>query len=225
MIRINKLRLKNFKSFKKATIPIARGFTVIAGSNGSGKSNILDAIMFAFGITSLKMLRASKLVDLVNHDATENYAIVEMELSGENKNYLISRTVDKKGKSVYRIDGKRCMLNEVTSLLNDLGVRADGYNIVMQGDITRIIEMNPVQRREIIDDIAGLSEFEEKKEEAIKELNKVDAKIKEVKIVLNERTAYLEQLEQEREAALEFQKLSKEEQSTKATLLDLQIKK
>ncbi|PJA21452.1 MAG: chromosome segregation protein SMC, partial [Candidatus Diapherotrites archaeon CG_4_10_14_0_2_um_filter_31_5] len=163
-VRIGKLRLKNFKSFKQAVIPFSKGFTTIAGSNGSGKSNILDAIMFVLGMTSLKMMRASKLVDLVNNEAKESYGLVEVELNQPDKKYLLSRTIDKQGKSVYRIDSKRATLNETISLLTELGVSATGYNIVVQGDVTKIIEMNPGQRREIIDDLAGLSEFDHKKD-------------------------------------------------------------
>ncbi|MEW6295897.1 MAG: AAA family ATPase [Candidatus Diapherotrites archaeon] len=225
MATIAKLRLKNFKSFNKALIPFSQGFTSIAGSNGSGKSNILDALMFVLGITSLKTLRASKLTDLVNHNATEGYALVEIELQNKENNYMLSREIDKKGVSVFRLNGKRSTLNEANSLLNELGIRADGYNIVVQGDITRIIEMNAVERREIIDDLAGLREYDEKKGEALKELDKVDQKIKEVTIVLKERESYLEEIKKEREAALEHQKLSAELQQTKATLLDSEIKK
>src|SRR3989338_5816830 len=121
MLRLGKMRLKNFKSFKKAEISLHHGFTAIAGANASGKSNILAALLFVLGATSLKMLRASKLTDLVNHDASEDYALVEIEIDDNDKKYLISRTVDTRGQSVVRLDGKRKTLNEVTSLLMELG--------------------------------------------------------------------------------------------------------
>ncbi len=225
MVKISRLRLKNFKSFRKAFIPFNKGFTAIAGSNGSGKSNIMDAIMFVFGSTSLKTLRASRLKELVNNSAEDGYANVEAELAGQDKNYLLSRSIDGEGKSVYRLDGKRVAMNEATALLTELGVRADGYNIVMQGDVTKIIEMSELQRREIIDDLAGLKEFDEKKGEALKELEKVDRKIREVEIVLKERGAYLEQLEQEKEAAIEFRGLEKELLQSKASIIFKEAKK
>ncbi|MFH1664158.1 MAG: AAA family ATPase [archaeon] len=224
-VKIGKLRLKNFKSFRKAVIPFSKGFTTIAGSNGSGKSNILDAIMFVLGMTSLKMMRASKLVDLVNNDAKEDYALVEIELKQKDKNYVLSRTIDKQGKSVYRIEGKRSTLNETTSLLNELGISASGYNIVVQGDVTRIIEMNSTQRREIIDDLAGLTEFDEKKDESLKELEKVNTKTKEINIVLKERETYLDELEKEKKAATEHKELTKEFRQAKATIIRKEIKK
>ncbi|MBU0636333.1 AAA family ATPase, partial [Candidatus Micrarchaeota archaeon] len=225
MIQIKKLTLKNFKSFKKAEIPIARGFTAIVGSNGSGKSNILDALLFVLGISSLKALRASRMTDLVNNQTNENYAKVELELEDKEKQkkWMISRTVDKQGRAIVRLDDKRVALNEVTGLLEELGITATGHNIVVQGDITRIMEMNAIQRREMIDEVAGIREFDTKRTESFKELDKVDQKIKEVRIVLSERETYLEELSKEREAALEFNRMAEEIQKTKATLFKAEI--
>ena len=219
MTRLVKLSLKNFKSFKKAEIPISKGFTAIVGSNGSGKSNVLDALLFVLGITSLKTLRAGKLTDLVNNTAKENYAKVTLEITNDGKKYEISRMIDKLGKSVYRLDGRRTTLNETASLLLELGIDVTGHNIVTQGDITKIIEMSPIERREIIDSIAGLSEFDEKKAEAIKELNKVDSKIKEATIILNERNSFLEELEKEMTAAKEYNSLASELKRIKGTII------
>ncbi len=223
MAKLLKLRLKNFKSFKKAELPITDGFTAIVGSNGSGKSNILDAMLFVLGITSLKTLRAGKLTDLVNTDAKESYAKVDLNIKENNKEYEVSRMIDKQGKSVYRLDGKRTTLNEISSLLTELGIDVDGHNIVTQGDITKIIEMSPIERREVIDSVAGLSEFDEKKEEALKELDKVDSKIKEATIILNERNSFLTELQEDMAAAKEFNELEEEKKRTKSTVLSKEI--
>ena len=223
MTRLIKLSLKNFKSFKKAEIPISKGFTSIVGSNGSGKSNTLDALLFVLGITSLKTLRAGKLTDLVNTNAKENYAKVDLLIKDKDKQYEVSRMIDKQGKSIYRLDGKRTTLNEINSLLVELGIDVDGHNIVTQGDITKIIEMSPIQRREIIDSVAGLSEFDSKKEEAIKELDKVDLKIKEATIILNERNEFLTDLQEEMRAAKEYKELEEEKKRTKATIFEKEL--
>lgn len=225
-LTLTKLRMKNFKSFKNVSIPFTRGFTAIAGANGSGKSNIMDALLFALGETSLKSIRASRLTDLVYSGAPagENYAVVNLTLQGEKNAYEISRTIDKQGKSVYRLNEKRVTLSEVQNLLHELGLRVDGHNLVSQGDLMRIIDMNPVERRELIDEVAGLQEFEEKKNEAVKDLEKVDRKIKDVTIVLNERMAIIEQLGKERDVATRFKKLEKELRETKATILHTEAK-
>ena len=188
-------------------------------------SNVLDALLFAMGITSLRLLRASKLTELVNHDATEGYAKVELTLQDNNgKDLLVTRMVDRNGKSIYKIDEKRKTLNEIQSLLLELGVDPNGHNIVVQGDITRVIEMNAKQRRQVIEEVAGLSEFEEKKEEAIKKLEKVEQRVKDAQLILNEREAYLSQLEADRNNALKFNLLQSEMRQSKATILSEEIK-
>ncbi len=225
MIRIQKIRLRNFKSFRKAEIPVSNGFTAIVGSNGSGKSNILDAFLFVFGINSLKALRASRMTDLVNNQAKDDYAKVEIEVldDASQKPYIISRSIDTHGKSVMRLNDKRVTLNEVQGLLEEIGIKPFGHNIVVQGDITQIIEMNAIQRREMIDEVAGIREFDEKKAEAHKELERVDARIKEVRIVLSERVTQLEQLAKDREAAMRHRELQEELKKSKATLLKFEI--
>ncbi len=223
MTRLVKLTIKNFKSFKKAEIPISKGFTAIVGSNGSGKSNVLDALLFVLGITSLKTLRATKLTDLVNNNCKEGYAKVDILVKHNEKQYEISRMIDRQGKSVYRLDGKRTTLNEINSLLLELGIDITGHNIVTQGDITKIIEMSPMERRNIIDNIAGLSEFDQKKEEALKELEKVDSRIKEATIIMNERNSFLSELEEEMKAAKEFADLEKEKKRIKSTVIGREL--
>ncbi len=225
MVKLQKLVLKNFKSFRKAEIPFANGFSVIAGSNGSGKSNILDALMFVIGAMSMKMLRASRLTDLVNDSAAENYAKVDLSMKHNGTAFEISRMIDKRGSSVYRLNGEKKAMNEVTSFLRELGIRPDGHNIVVQGDITKIISMSAIERREIIDGLAGLAEFDAKKEESLKELEKVNGRIKEAGIVMKERETYLAELEKEKNAAMEFEQLAEEKRKSKATILFLEIEK
>src|SRR3989338_8730515 len=133
MTELVQLKLKNFKSFKKAVIPLKDGFTVIIGANGSGKSNILDAMMFVLGATSLKSLRVSKLTELVNSSSREDYAKVELTIKEKDKTYVVSRTIDKTGKSVFRLNDERKSMHEINELLNNLNVKGDSHNIATQG--------------------------------------------------------------------------------------------
>lgn len=222
MMELKELKLKNFKSFKKAKIPFKRGFTVIVGPNGSGKSNILDALLFVLGETSMKSLRASRITDLINNATQENYGKVELKIKKGKETTTISRTIDRKGKSICRINDERKSLSELTSLVSELGLR-NSYNFVAQGDVTRIIEMSPEQRRTIIDELAGIKEFELKREEAQKNLDKVNEKIKDVNLVLHERLTRLEELEKERKQAERYKELTERKDSIKATILKKEI--
>ena len=107
----------------------------------------------------------------------------------------------------------------------ELGVKSDGHNIVVQGDTTRVIEMSPVERRQIIDELAGLQEFDAKKEEALKELQKVDNRLRDAGIVLQERENYLEQIGKDKDAATEFENLQGESKKIKATIIFSEIEK
>lgn len=217
MAKIKTIKLKNFKSFKKGEIVIHPGLTIIVGPNGSGKSNIVDAISFVLGISSLKTIRAERLSDLVFHGASSGEVTIELDTG--NEVYKITREIDKKGNSVYRINGKRTTRANILSLLHSFSIRPDGHNIVMQGDVTRIIKMTPIQRRAVIDEISGISEYEEKKQMALKELDKVNEKIKEVKIIVSERTGRLKELERERNEALKFQHLREEHKNIRGSFL------
>ncbi len=217
MVKIKNIKLKNFKSFKKGEIIVHPGLTIIVGPNGSGKSNIVDAISFVLGISSLKTIRAERLSDLVFHGASSGEVTIELDTGKEI--YKITREIDKKGNSIYRINGKRTTRANILSLLHSFSIRPDGHNIVMQGDVTRIIKMTPMQRRTIIDEISGIAEYEEKKQMALKELEKVNEKIKEVKIIVSERSGRLKELERERNEALKFQSLREEYKNLRGSFL------
>ncbi|MEM4641527.1 MAG: AAA family ATPase [Candidatus Pacearchaeota archaeon] len=219
MIELKKLVLKNFKSFRSAEIPFKPGLTAIIGPNGSGKSNLLDALLFVLGETSMKSLRMNKITELINYNSPEKYAKVELRLRRDKEEITISRLIDNKGRSECRINDKKVTLNELVSLVEELGLR-NKHNFIAQGDVTRIIDMNAEQRREIIDELAGIEEFELKREEAQKNLDKVNEKIKDVKLVLQERLARLEQLQKEREQAERYKSLVERKNMLKASIIN-----
>jgi len=218
-MQIKELIIKNFKSFNYSTIPFKDGFQIVVGPNGSGKSNIVDALLFAFGETSLKKLRVDKLSDLVNHNSKSKAARVRVVFTHEDQKYEIVREIDDAGKSVFILNEKRKALNEITSFLEELGISSSGYNTVQQGDVTRIINLSAEERRKIIEDLSGISLFDERKKEAENNLKKVDKRLEKVSIALNERKPYVEQLAQEKEDALAYKKLEKEEKIYNVNLL------
>ncbi len=222
MARLQRLTLKHFKSFKSATIPLSEGFTAIMGPNGSGKSNIIDALIFVLGEGRLRIVRANRLKDLVNIKAKDGEAVVSIDIEHEGKTYNISRSINRAGNSIYRINGKRVTRNEVISLLSSMGISQRGYNFVLQGEVTRLIKMTPQERRQIIDEMAGVSDYEQKKEEALQKLDVVSQRIREASILLGEREEILSRLEREKNDALRYMELKKEINNLKKSLLKKQ---
>lgn len=226
MVFIKKITIDNFKSFpKKTTIPLSKGFTAITGPNGSGKSNIIDALCFVLGKSSARSMRAYRLSELIYHGNGNTSAYVSIHLDNSEKSIpidsnevVISRKVDPDGKTTYYLNQKRVTRSEVIDFLSSALLHPDGHNIILQGDVNRVIEMSPVERRKIIDEVAGIAEYDEKKEKAIKELEKVEENLKQVEIVLKEVQNLLEKLKEEREEALRYKGLLKDLERKTASL-------
>lgn len=209
---IREVVLDNLKSFRgKTRIELDRGFTAISGPNGSGKSNIIDALGFACGIQSSRELRADNLTDLIHKDGDVDYAEVEVVFEREDgERFTVKRRVKKTKNDYYSyfyIDGKSCNLSDVRDLLFEEGMSMEGHNVVMQGDVTRITETTPLRRREILDEVAGVAEFDSRIDRAESELDVVKEKIERVGIVLEEVRTRLLSLEDERDDALRYQEL------------------
>ncbi len=207
---ITELEIDNFKSFgRKTRIPFFEGFTVISGPNGSGKSNIIDSILFCLALSSARGLRAEKLTDLLNVNTGKNTAEVSITFSDGTK---IRRRIKKTAHGYYSynyLNDRLCKQGEIVDFLAKYGIKAEGYNVVMQGDVTRIAEMTDNERRKIIDEIAGVSEFDKKKDQALGELEVVRERIEREELVLTELTRRLGELESEREQAIKYREWQK----------------
>ncbi len=227
--------MRGFKSFAdKISIPFSKGFTCIAGPNGSGKSNIIDAIAFVLGVTSAKQVRAAKLRNLIFNGSRNRkpaeYCEVSIYIDNSDKKMpdmpeevKITRKINKNGVSIYKLNSTTVTKRKILEVLKVFGISPDGYNIIKQGDITKIIEMNPIQRREIIDEISGIADFQEKKERAEAELNKVTTRVNEMLIVINEKEKLVERLKKEKEVAKRYLDLTDELKIAKASLIKRQI--
>jgi chromosome segregation ATPase len=231
MAMIEKLTMEGFKSFKrKASIPFPQGFSVVTGPNGSGKTNIADAIHFVLGSGASRSLRAKKAHEVIfqgnPRKKASEYAKVTMHLSNRDRflpidedTVTVTRRVNRAGTSTYRIGGKISTKQEVMSILSQASISLDGHNMIQQGDVTRIVEMNPVERRRIIDEIAGITEYDEKKEKAIRELEKVADKVREAEIVLEQKDDLMQKIKAERDAALEYKRLQNTLKLVVATII------
>ncbi len=221
-IYISRLKLRSFKSFKFADIEFGSGFCCLAGPNGSGKSNICDAIRFSLGEMSLKSLRVKKVHDLIHHNSSK--AEVTLDFAGDEK-VEARRGIRDDGKVLYRLNGKRATRTALLEALSPYGFESSTHNIIAQGQIQHIVEMNSKQRREILDSVSGVMEFEHKKEEALTELEKVEAKINDTKIVLAEREGFLSELEKEKNDTLSYLEASGTLKRSKATLVGIELDK
>jgi chromosome segregation ATPase len=130
----------------------------------------------------------------------------------------VTRKVNAKGVSIYKLNGRTTTRQRVLELLSGARIQPDGHNIVMQGDIMQIIEMNPVERRGIIDDISGIADYNDKKAKAGKDLEVVDQRLREAEILITERYERFKRLENERNAAVRYQSLQKEMLMLRASL-------
>lgn len=236
MVRIDRITMQGFKSFApKTTIPFPEGFNCVCGPNGSGKSNIVDALMFVLGTSSARTIRAQKLQNLIFNGAKSRkpseYCEVSLYLDnsdsaipGEEKEVKITRRITRSGISIYKLNGRTVTKSKIMDLISNANLSSEGFNIILQGDVTRIIEMSPQERRGVIDDISGIAEFDEKKEKAGRELGQVENRVREGMIVIAEKQRLVSRLRQEKEIAEKYEKLSSELRKAKASLSGKKLK-
>jgi len=237
MSYIKKLVMQGFKSFpRKTELPFTPGINVILGPNGSGKSNISDALCFVLGRLSIKSMRAAKARNLIflgtKAVSPAKEASVEIVFDNSERTFSIDkneisikRIVRKNGQSIYKINNETKTRQQILGLLAQAGIDPNGFNIILQGEIQNFVRMYPDDRRKIIEEVSGISIYESRKEKSLKELNKTEEKLKEVSAILRERTAYLNNLEKERQQALRFKKLEKDVQILKASIITSDLNK
>ena len=240
MLYLKGVELENFKSFKgELTIPLVRGFTAITGPNGSGKSNIGDAIQFVLGTRSNKNIRADNVKDLIFNGGgggkPARYCKVTLVFAneaGEDGQRRISVDSDevrffrhvrltKSGNSVssYKLNGEESSRNHFRLLLAEANASADGYNIVLQGDVTNLAKMTSRNRRKVLDKVAGVTAYDDEIRRANSQRDKVDEFIERISILQNELTDQLGNLKKERETALKAKDLIAELNEARITLL------
>ncbi len=236
MTIIKSISAKGFKSFAKPTeVKFTPGFNLIIGPNGTGKSNIIDLITFVLGKSRAKELRAEKAANLIYNGGKNNEPAKSAECSiifdNSKKDFPVNsedvkatRIVKHDGSSIYMINSQKLNKQQFIDVLNYAKIDPDGHNIVLQGDITQFTQMKGDERRGVIEEISGISVYEDKKQKAMNELEKVRVRLTEVEIILAERDAYLRELRKEKTQAKRFKELQEEIRSSKATILHTYIK-
>ncbi len=235
MTYVKRMVIQGFKSFaNKTEISFDKGINTIVGPNGSGKSNVSDALCFVLGRLSIKSMRAAKAKNLLfmgsKYVKPAKEANVELVFDNTNKTFnipseevIIKRTVRHNGQSIYKINSETKTRAEVIEMLAHAGIDPHGFNLILQGQIQAIVKMHPEDRRKVIEEVAGISIYESRKEKSINELNKTDEKLKEISAVLRERRAFLNNLEKERSQALRFKELEESIKKCRASILHRKI--
>ncbi len=216
---IKKIELKGFKSFGPQTIKISldKGFTALTGPNGSGKSNIIDAVLFSLGELSTRRLRAENAAHLIFHGSDkagqEKAKMAKVVIQFDNTDgtmpvdtttVTISREVFKNGQSVYRLNGRRMSRAYITETLSMSSISSMSQNIIPQGTLTRLTEINSLERRKIIEDLVGIGQYDSEKVEAEEKLRAADISIRTAMGRIDEVQKRLDDLERERNQLLRY---------------------
>ncbi len=195
---LKRLVLHGFKSFADRTeFEFDRGRTSIVGPNGCGKSNVLDAVRWVLGEQSAKTLRGSKMLDVVFSGARTrqpaNFAEVELTfdnsagfLATDDKEISVGRMLYRNGESEYKINGKPARLKDVRDLFLDTGVGVDAYSVIEQGKVDKLLQANPIERREIFEEAAGISRYKIRRTEAQRKLERTQQNLLRLNDVVEE---------------------------------------
>ena len=219
---LDKIEIHGFKSFGDAVkLNIPKGITGVIGPNGSGKSNVADAIRWVLGEQSAKSLRGSKMEDIIFAGTEKRkslgYAEVAMTIKNPDEtvriaytDIVIKRRVYRSGESEYFINGSSCRLKDVQELFMDTGIGKDGYSIIGQGQIDRVLSSKPEERRTLFEEAAGIYKYKVRRLEAEKKLEKQRENLTRLQDIIGEIENRLSPLEQEAEKTTQFLKLKDE---------------
>ena len=219
---LKKIEAQGFKSFaNKTVLEFTPGIIGIVGPNGSGKSNVADAVRWVLGEQSAKTLRGSNMQDVI-FAGTENrrpqgYAYVTLvldntdhSLSPDFEDVVVTRRVYRSGESEYLLNGSTCRLRDILELFYDTGVGKEGYSIIGQGQIDKILSSKPEDRRELFDEAAGIVKFKKRKSIAVKKLEKEQQDLLRVSDIVSELEHRIGPLRRQAETAKEYLKLREE---------------
>ncbi len=219
---LKSLELQGFKSFPdKTVLSFGPGITAVVGPNGSGKSNISDAIRWVLGEQSTKSLRGSKMEDVVFNGTQERKALGFAEVSlvfdnsrrmldFDNDEVKVTRRYYRSGESEYLINNTAVRLKDIQLLFMDTGLGRDGYSIIGQGRIEDIVSSKSVDRREVLEEAAGISKFRYRKNEAERRLAAAEDNLVRLKDILQELESRVGPLAQQAEKAKKFLEYSAE---------------
>lgn len=218
-MRLNRLIIQGFKSFKdKTVIHFDQGITGIVGPNGCGKSNIVDALFWVMGEQSAKHLRGTSMKDLIFAGSSKyspaSFAEVTLVLDNVNGKHIhingqvakpteiqLTRKLYRNGETEYRINNEPARLKDIHEVFMDTGAGAKSYSIIAQGEINRLVQAKPEERRVMIEEVAGITKFKLRKKESLKKIEATQANLIRLEDLQNEIYKNLKNLEKQAEKA------------------------
>ena len=219
---LKSIEVQGFKSFaNKIKFDFHNGITGIVGPNGSGKSNVADAVRWVLGEQRVKQLRGGTMQDVI-FSGTENrkplsYASVAITLDNSDhklaidfEEVTVTRKLYRSGESEYLINGSACRLKDINELFYDTGIGKEGYSIIGQGQIDKILSGKPEERRELFDEAAGIVKFKRRKSMSVKKLEEEQQNLIRVNDILSELEKQVGPLERQSEKAREYLKKKEE---------------
>ena len=219
---LKSIEVQGFKSFaNKIKFEFHNGITGIVGPNGSGKSNVADAVRWVLGEQRVKQLRGGSMQDVI-FSGTENrkplsYASVAITLDNsdhklpvEYGEVTVTRKLYRSGESEYLINGTACRLKDINEMFYDTGIGKEGYSIIGQGQIDKILSGKPEERRELFDEAAGIVKYKRRKNLSLKKLEEERQNLTRVNDILQELEKQLGPLERQSETAREYLKKKEE---------------
>ncbi len=210
---LKKIEMQGFKSFaNKMTFDFHQGITGIVGPNGSGKSNVADAVRWVLGEQSAKQLRGGNMQDVIfaGTEARKPQSFAAVSITFDNSDHAletsyeevtVTRRLYRSGESEYRINNAAVRLRDIHELFYDTGIGKEGYSIIGQGQIERIISGKADERRELFDEAAGIVKFKRRKAASLKKLADEQQNLLRVNDILTELTSQLEPLRKQSETA------------------------
>ena len=237
---LKSLEVLNFKSFKgEVTVPLDRGFTAITGPNGSGKSNCGDAIQFVLGPKSNRVIRAQNSADLIFNGGKNSKPARECSVTLVFANPVMSNgrrrlpldkeeirmsrsirlTASNNPVTTYKLNGEDSTQKVFHRLLGAANARPDGYNIVLQGDVTSLAKMTANERRKVLDNVAGVTSYDDEIRKANKQKEMVESYLDRIGLLEKEQLERLSTLAKERHVAQKAKEVSDAIQVTNAMLL------
>ena len=241
---LKSLEVLNFKSFKgEVTVPLDRGFTAITGPNGSGKSNCGDAIQFVLGPKSNRVIRAQNSTDLIFNggknskparDCSVTLVFANPVMSNGRRRLPLDKEEIRMSRSIrltasnnpvttYKLNGEDSTQKVFHRLLGAANARPDGYNIVLQGDVTSLAKMTANERRKVLDNVAGVTSYDDEIRKANKQKEMVENYLDRIGLLEKEQLERLSTLAKERHVAQQAKEVSDAIQMTNAMLLQLSL--